>query len=414
MNRKTILIAGLAVLLLAGFVACATESSRQVQTNRGTTQVQSNRGTTAEGFVWVRIVDVIITGYTGTATTVEIPSQIQGITVSEIENDAFMAGTWSGTGNNRKFVPGDRKITSLTIPDTITRIGAQAFRGNMLDNVVIPDSVTSIGFAAFYANQLTSITIPDSVTSIGDAAFRGNKLTSITIGTGVTSIGNRVFRENQLTSITIPDSVTSIGDSAFYDNRLTSITIGTGVTSIEKDAFYKNQLTSITVPNNVTSIGNSAFGDNRISSASANVPDSALHNNPIIAARAEQARIAEQQRRENNERLFERMAADGAAAEQAEQNRLAGIYRQAGNNTGGLVSTSWVGNKALTKELTRIDFGNGNYNWDRQTGTFRVQGDTIILLSNGKYEELTRIGNSINYQNKNYFGTTTETLYRRN
>ena len=66
-------------------------------------------------------------------------------------------------------------------------------------------------------SRLTSITIPDSVTSIGSSAFENcSKLTSITIGNSVTSIGERAFLNcSSLTSITLPNSVTSIGSSAF-------------------------------------------------------------------------------------------------------------------------------------------------------------------------------------------------------
>ncbi len=87
-------------------------------------------------------------------------------------------------------------------------------------SVTIPDSVTSIGTSVFYGcSSLTAITIPDSVTSICGSAFRGcRSLTAITIPDSVTSIGDYAFRGcSSLTVITIPDSVTSIGDSAFYD-----------------------------------------------------------------------------------------------------------------------------------------------------------------------------------------------------
>lgn len=62
-----------------------------------------------------------------------------------------------------------------------------------------------------------SITIPNSVTHIGDQAFHScDSLTSITIPNSVTSIGSSAFSDCYgLTSITIPNSVTYIGDQAF-------------------------------------------------------------------------------------------------------------------------------------------------------------------------------------------------------
>ena len=194
------------------------------------------------------------------------------------------------------------RLTSVTIPDSVTTIGDDAFRGcssltsvymsdisawcnisfgnydsnplyyarnlylnnELVTDLTIPDSVTTIGTDAFcYCRSLTSVTIPDSVTTIGAGAFNGcSNLTSVTIGDSVTEIGYRVFEDcSSLTSVTIPDSVTMIGYSAFEDcYSLTSVTIGDSVTTIGGGAFCNcSSLTSVTIPDSVTMIGNEAF-----------------------------------------------------------------------------------------------------------------------------------------------------------
>ncbi|MDD7499761.1 MAG: leucine-rich repeat domain-containing protein [Sodaliphilus sp.] len=129
------------------------------------------------------------------------------------------------------------------IPDGITRIDKAAFDGcTGLISLKIPDSVTEIGELAFYeCTGLESIEIPDRVTVIGRLAFDGcTGLTSIKIPDSVTEIGEGVFSGcNGLTSIVIPDSVTEIGDSAFaYNTGLTSLEIPGSITEIGYDAFY--------------------------------------------------------------------------------------------------------------------------------------------------------------------------------
>ena len=155
--------------------------------------------------------------------------------------------------------------TSVTIPDYVTGIGEQAFKGcSSLTSITIPAGVTSIGIGAFSnCSGLTSITIPAGVKSISYGAFRlCYNLTSITIPNSVTSIGEYAFeRCTSLTSITIPNSVTSIGNGAFsMCSSLTSVTIPDGVTSIGSSAFYNcSSLSSITIPKSVTSIGDNIF-----------------------------------------------------------------------------------------------------------------------------------------------------------
>eukprot|EP00040_Diaphanoeca_grandis_P004052 m.26870 g.26870 ORF g.26870 m.26870 type:complete len:283 (+) comp15577_c0_seq2:282-1130(+) len=133
-------------------------------------------------------------------------------------------------------------ITSITIPTSMTHIGAREFQHfNAVKAVDIPDSVTSIGNRAFSdCFSLTSVSIPNSVTSIGKAAFAGcEALTAITIPNSISSIPYCSFAVcTSLASIQLPSSVTHIGNNAFSNcNLLSAIDIPDSVTSIHPTAF---------------------------------------------------------------------------------------------------------------------------------------------------------------------------------
>ena len=153
----------------------------------------------------------------------------------------------------------------------ITSIGELAFAGHRkLTSVTIPDSVTSIGNSAFeHCINLTNVTIPDSVTSFGKWAFSGcSSLTSIIIGDGVTSIGEYAFINcSSLTSVTIPDSVTSIERGAFAG--CSSLQEINGKFASEDgrcliiegilNSFAPAGITEYCIPDSVTSIGERSF-----------------------------------------------------------------------------------------------------------------------------------------------------------
>ena len=216
-------------------------------------------------------------------TVADIPSEIDGVAVIKIGDDAFKQCYSlkiavipdSVTSVSMGAFSGCRNLKKLTLPSVYGSyfgdiFGASSYEYNRINvpvalKEVVLTSATSIGDYSFCGcNGLTSITIPEGVTKIGDNAFSGcTGLQSITIPKSVTSIGWGAFYDcTGLTSITIPESVTSIDLGTFwYCTNLTSITIPESVTSIGQMAFQScTSLTNIAIPKSVTSIGDAFYG----------------------------------------------------------------------------------------------------------------------------------------------------------
>lgn len=144
-----------------------------------------------------------------------------------------------------------KKMTTLTIPNGVTKIGRYAFSGcKSLANVTIPESVTKIGWSAFEGcSSLVSITIPESVKEIEPCAFGGTGLKTVTIPKGIKGISMYTPIDGiseftfiackSLESVTLPRSVTTIGMNAFSGcSSLKTVSMPRSVTRISEDAFY--------------------------------------------------------------------------------------------------------------------------------------------------------------------------------
>ena len=222
-----------------------------------------------------------VISYTGTATTVSIPSTLGGAAVTSIGGSAFLSSTL---------------LTSVTIPSGVTSIGDNAFKSNtVLTKVTIPSSVTSIGASAFNScSRLGAINFLGNAPTLGLSAFLNTvaagyylssttgwsnpsgdlSMTAVTImategdydyvDAGAGAMITRYLGAGG--AVTAPSTLggrvlTSIGSTAFlYSTALTSMTIPSAVTTIGSNAFVGcTSLTATTIPSTVTSIGASAF-----------------------------------------------------------------------------------------------------------------------------------------------------------
>lgn len=240
-----------------------------------------------------------ITAYSGSATNVTIPSSLDGYKVTSIGSKAFAD----------KYT-----IKTVTIPETITSIGSEAFFGCAglstinfnAKNCTIPDvwiydgnkgagvfsgagsasasgltvnfgagvtkvpnglfntaSTTEYGKKGYPYAYVTAVNFTNSTTEIGDYAFFNCKeLSGVKLGSNVTTIGTAAFAGcSSMTSLVTTNALTAIGDSAFADcTSLKSVTWGTGLGKIGVKAFSNCiSLTSLSLPNPLNTIDRNAF-----------------------------------------------------------------------------------------------------------------------------------------------------------
>ncbi len=322
-NNKYVLI----VLLFLLIIACLTICTDHAYAYDSSTSGDWSYHNGSDGIVLDR--------YLGSASSVDVPSSINGQQVVEIGNNTFLYCydvTKVTIPEGVKAIGGlafsNTAISSIDLPNSLESIDSSAFAScSELRSVVIPENVTYMGHGAFYGcYSISSITmpacllngnalkdffqhldgvsylkltgeyptigdgaihecfglrtvvLPEGLTSIGEGAFyRCTHLTELNIPETVTSIGKEAFSNCvSLKKINIPEGVTAIGDNTFYNCKaLESITLPEGVTGIGESAFNNcASLTELNIPGNVTSIGASAFEGCKALTGTVVIPES--------------------------------------------------------------------------------------------------------------------------------------------
>ena len=225
-----------------------------------------------------------ITGYSGSATALYIPGEIDGHEVVAIGRGAFKNRT---------------DLKTVMIPDSVENIGIDTFSNCIqLENISWSKNLKKIGENAFYnCDNLQIVKIPKSLkdvyatydsidipngvfngcsnlktvnfeegsTIIADALFRGcDGLEEVTIPDTITEIYGYVFADcKNLKNINISDSVTVIGESVFEgDTSIKEINLPDSITKLGARVFSGcNGLESIVIPDSVINIGIGTFSE---------------------------------------------------------------------------------------------------------------------------------------------------------
>ena len=147
-----------------------------------------------------------------------------------------------------------KSVNAITIPETVTKIGAKAFSNCAFSQFEVPKGVTEIGEWAFAnCTRLREITIPEKVTEIKTETFVNcTVLKSVNLHENITKIGQKAFGYcGALEQINLGDKITEIGIEAFYYcTALKSVHIPTSLTRLSRSVFLCSGIECVVIPDN--------------------------------------------------------------------------------------------------------------------------------------------------------------------
>lgn len=186
----------------------------------------------------------------------------------------------------------DSRITSITLPNSIKRIGPNTFKGcSSLTSFTVPNSIQEIDSCAFEGCSLEMVTIEHNyikeslfkdvfkncstgslvllfnggwLMQIGRNAFEGcSSFTNVIFPDGLATIGDETFKGcSALTNVIFPDGLKEIGSEAFEDcSSLTNISLPNSIKKVDQYAFDNCPLETITIREGIDTIKGSAFND---------------------------------------------------------------------------------------------------------------------------------------------------------
>lgn len=189
------------------------------------------------------------------------------------QTDSSNYGTWANgswqydDSTNRLFVTGSGELTSTFKTSNGKALNLASYLSNKaLTSIVLTEGITGVGADVFFTDygiDVQSVSLPNTLTSIGSNAFRNIKAGRIKFSNNLKSIGENAFYGSELNSVDLSDTKVEVIDNYAFANckNLTSINLPKVLKTIGEGAFYSSAIKSVDVPQSVASIGKAAFTD---------------------------------------------------------------------------------------------------------------------------------------------------------
>ena len=226
---------------------------------------------------WSNIQQIILSSGLTTISDYSFRDVNATIDLSSIENitiSAYGFANYLGTSIDLTNIQGIgnygfkncTKLTSISVPATLTTIGTNVFEGcTSLETITLNSNLTTL--PAYMFSGCTKIATIDlsNVITISDYAFSGcTSLSSITFSNSLTTIGKNAFEGcTGLTSVTLPSSLQTLGYNSFNNAcNITSVTITNEITNCDATSFANTNGAPINlyVPSSLVSYYTTIFG----------------------------------------------------------------------------------------------------------------------------------------------------------